>query len=228
MAPPAEKRSNQTPARVRVGIVDDHPLFRLGLRQALMQDAAIDVAWDVGSAADALRLLATDAVDVVLMDVHLGAPPDGVTAAAMITGKSSRTKVIMMSAFVDEDVLRAALQARAVGYLAKDLPPEEVRAAVKALANPAPAPPLTVVTNLLDRYQGRREPSPPRQSLLTAREVEVLAQIRQGRSNKEIARHLGITYPTVAKHVRHVLQKLQAKNRAHAASLGSRMVKSDH
>ena len=228
MARTGQKRGDRPSRRIHIGIVDDHPLFRLGLRQALAQEAGLEVAWDVGTATEALRLLATDGVEVVLMDVHLDTPPDGVTAAGMIVRQSANTRVIMMSAFVDEDVLRAALQARAVGFLAKDLRPAEVAAAVKALADPSQAAPLTVVTNLLDQRRTGRGTSPAGRSPLTVRELEVLGLIRQGRGNKEIARQLGIGYPTVAKHVRHVLQKLQARNRAHAASMARHMVRSDH
>ena len=226
------------PRLLRTGIVDDHPLFRVGLREALGQEEAVEVLWDVGSAEEALRLVAAHPVDVVLMDVTLKGELDGITAATLIHRDQPGVRVVMMSAMLDERVLLAALRARAVGYLGKDLTPELFVRSVRALVDPSTKAPMPVIHNLLDRYRRQRTATAgdrlrgDRSRLLSPREAEVLADVRDGRTNREIAARLGVSRPTIDKHVQQILRKLQARNRAHAASMqavpGKKMVSSHH
>lgn len=226
------------PRLLRMGIVDDHPLFRVGLREALGREEAVEVLWDAGSAEEALRLVAARAVDVVLMDVTLKGKMDGITAASHIHRDHSGVGVVMMSAMLDERVLLAALRARAVGYLAKDLPPELFVRSVRALVDPSTKAPMPVIHNLLDRYQRQGKATAgtrlrgDRSRLLSPREAEVLAHVREGQTNREIAARLGVSRPTIDKHVQQILHKLQARNRAHAAAMqaeaGKKMVSSHH
>ena len=212
-------------ARLRLGIVDDHPVFRLGLHQALREEGTTTPRWGVGSTAEALRLLAQEPVDVVLMDVNLGNASDGIEAARRIAEDYPAVKVIMVSASADEQILLAALQARAVGYLPKDLPPGDLIRSIRVLASPSSGAPLAVLHNLLDSIQGARPAAGignvAGPGSLSRRELQVIADIRAGRTNREIARRLGISTPTVNKHVQRILHKLQARNRAHAATIMS-------
>jgi len=210
---------------MRIGIVDDHPLFRLGLRQALDCQADIHVRWDAGSVGQARRLLDQAPVDVLLMDVNLGGYLDGVTAARSICRESPCVKVVMISAAIDDYIVLAAQQAGASGYLAKDLKPDEVARHIRAITSERGTVAGANGTNLMERFQNgvranarlRREVS--RLGRLTLRESQVLGEMRQGRTNREIAIRLGVSVNTINKHVHHLLKKLKVRNRAQAAIL---------
>lgn len=210
---------------MRIGIVDDHPLFRLGLRNALSEHADVRVRWDVASAGEARRRLSEAPVDVVLMDVNLGDLMDGIDATRAIVRAHPNTPVVMMSATVDDHVVFAAGKAGAAGYLAKDVQAEELVESLRALLGGSRTHYRRASGDLLQRFRkgratkgGGRSLYQPHQ-LLSGRESEVLAQIRAGRTNREIAARLGIAQTTVNKHVQKILKKLEARNRAQAASL---------
>jgi DNA-binding NarL/FixJ family response regulator len=205
-----------------VGIVDDHPMFRVGLRETLQAEPGVFVFWDVGSGEEALSCLETSAVDVVLMDVTLKGKLDGLAATALIRGRLPQVSVVMMSALVDDRTLIAARRARAHGYLSKDLAPDAFVRCLRALLNPTTWKPLPVPGNLLDGFEGGTTRVDSRRQgtqLLTLREAEVATYIRDGRTNREIGVQLGVSRPTIDKHVQKILVKLQARNRAHAVSL---------
>jgi DNA-binding NarL/FixJ family response regulator len=210
---------------MRVGIVDDHPLFRLGLRQALEQEEGISVAWDVGSVADARRVLRERTVDVILMDVHLGDDAGGVEATYALARERPEIKVVLISALIDDVVVRAARRAGAAGYLAKDVRPEQLARALRALATMSGSTRRSGSLNLIERVPLRRERrvaissgARRKPELLSPREMQVLSEIRAGRTNREIAQRLGISATTVNKHVHKILQKLSVKNRTLAAN----------
>ena len=210
---------------MRVGIVDDHPLFRLGLRQALDTEEGISVAWDVGSVAEARRMIRDRTVDVILMDVRLGDDAGGIEATYALARQQPQIKVVMISALIDDVVVRAARRAGAAGYLAKDVRPEQLARALRALATMSGPARRSGTLNLMESLpspQGRRvavKSGVHRQpELLSPREMQVLAEIRAGRTNREIAQRLGISTTTVNKHVHKILQKLSVRNRAHAAT----------
>jgi DNA-binding NarL/FixJ family response regulator len=191
----------------RLGIVDDHEVFRLGLKRLLERDA--EVVWDTGSPHEACSLATSAPVDAILIDLHLGGPLDGVELTRLLTARQPRLSVILMSGLPDERRLAEARLAGAAGYLPKELSASDLLAAISGLvgrrANGA-APPVRDLA-----------PGPG----LTAREREVLAQIRHGRTNREIAERLHISTATVNKHVRSVLSKLGVRNRSAAATLAA-------
>jgi DNA-binding NarL/FixJ family response regulator len=227
---------------MRVGIVDDHPLFRLGLRQALDHEEGISVAWDVGSVPEARRMLRDRATDVILMDVHLGDDAGGLEATYALVREQPQLKVVMISALIDDVVVRAARRAGAAGYLAKDVRPEQVASALRALATMSGSIGRSGTLNLMERLPRPRAQRiavtsgvPSRPALLSPREMEVLSEVRAGRTNREIAQRLGISATTVNKHVHKILQKLRVKNRTLAANrlpalvgAGHEMVSPDH
>jgi len=209
---------------MRIGIVDDHPLFRLGLRQALDCQTGIRVQWDVGSAGHARHLLGQAPVDVVLMDVNLGGYLDGLTATRSICRETPEVKVVMISAAVDDYIVLAAQQAGAAGYLSKDMKPDDVARHILAMTEGS-AVASTSGTDLMERFRNgvranaRRRQEVSRLGRLTLRETQVLVEMRQGRTNREIAVRLGISVNTINKHVQHVLDKLRVRNRSQAATL---------
>jgi DNA-binding NarL/FixJ family response regulator len=199
---------------IRLGIVDDHPAFRLGLRVMLERQKDMRVAWDLGSATKLLDTLASTPVDVVLMDLDLGQEPDGLAATRALKHAHPRIRVIVITASLDSETVGAARRAGANGYLAKDLPVADLLVAVRKLA--APVGSRTVTGDRLSAAGTGR--SSPTLGGLTKREQEVLAELKRGRTNREIALRLGVSVTTVNKHVQQVLKKLHVRNRGQAVA----------
>jgi DNA-binding NarL/FixJ family response regulator len=205
---------------IRLGIVDDHPTFRVGLKRLFEDEHGLDVAWDLGTLSEMTSAMASDPVDVVLLDLNLGPNEDSLAATRKLVDKQDGVVVIVISASFDLESVAAARQAGAHGYLPKDLPVSEMVAAVTSLAQNK-----TPNGAFVDFVSGRSARAEARHGL-TKRELDVVAELRRGRTNREIAGRLGVSVTTVNKHVQQVLKKLYVSNRSqavarlHAESLG--------
>jgi DNA-binding NarL/FixJ family response regulator len=224
-SPPVSARSGESDIAVpplRLGIIDDHPVYRLGLRRALQRQPDLLIVWDLASASELAGKLKQDPVDVVLMDVNLGGGVDGVTAAEALRRERNRVKVVLTSALADQERLSRAAAAGAAAYLPKDLTVSELLGALRSVARSE----KSITGDLLPRVSAARptrrrslQDLDHKPQLLSAREAQVLGEVRQGRTNREIARKLGISPTTVNKHVQQVLKKLKVRNRAQAATI---------
>ncbi|WP_139005611.1 response regulator [Arthrobacter crystallopoietes] len=215
---------------IRILLVDDHPVVRAGLRAMLSDFEGMTVAAEASDGAAALkeldRLAALgEPVDVVLMDLQMGAGMDGVTATARIkangdAGKADPPVLILTTYDTDADIL-AAVEAGAAGYMLKDAPPEQIREAVLAAAAGRTALAPEVAARLMGRI---RNPEPA----LSAREVQLVELLATGMPNKEIARKLFISEATVKTHLVHIYAKLGVENRtaAIAEAIKRRIVRS--
>jgi DNA-binding NarL/FixJ family response regulator len=215
--------SDSSAAVLRLGIIDDHPVYRLGLRRVLAHQPDLSVAWDLGSASDLTRMLKEDPVDMVLIDVNLGGGVDGLAATEVLRQEGHPVKVVLTSALADQERLLNAAAAGAAAYLPKDLTVPELVGALRSAARgerPIAGDLLSGldIAKVTERRRRKRDPD-SRPRLLSAREAEVLGQVRLGRTNAEIARKLGISVATVNKHVQQVLKKLKVRNRAQAATI---------
>jgi two-component system, NarL family, response regulator LiaR len=203
---------------IRVLIVDDHAVVREGLRTFLELQDGIDV---VGEAADGLQAVEqteTLKPDVVLMDLIMPRG-DGVQAMRSLQEQGSRSRVIVLTSFLDDERLLPAIEAGAAGYLLKDVEPSELARAIRtAHAGEAMIDP-TVAGRLLRTLAQPRHRSAGQDEGLTRREREVLELIALGHSNKRIALELGVAEKTVKTHVGHVLAKLGVADRTQAALL---------
>jgi DNA-binding NarL/FixJ family response regulator len=206
------------PDPIRVLVVDDHAVVREGLRTFLELQEGIEV---VGEAADGEQAVAQAAQlepDVILMDLvmpHL----DGIGAMRELRARSSASRVIVLTSFLDDERLMPALQAGAAGYLLKDVEPAELARAVRsACADEALIDP-TVAARLLQTLSSHESPRGAHDGIehLTRREREVLELIALGHSNKRIALELGVAEKTVKTHVGHLLAKLGVADRTQAA-----------
>jgi DNA-binding NarL/FixJ family response regulator len=200
---------------IRLGIVDDHPVFRLGLRRTFERENDLQVVWDLAAASGLAPKLAASPVDVVLMDLDLGPGQDSLGATRAIVGGPGNVKVIVISASLDTDAVTAARLAGASGFLPKDLPVDKVIEAVRALGAKGKGRPAFA------DFVSRRPEMHGSGTLtdgLTRREHQVLAELRRGCTNREIAARLGVSVPTVNKHVQQVLKKLRVKNRGQAVA----------
>jgi len=203
--------------QIRLGVVDDHPVFRLGLIRSLERANDLTVLWELGSVSGLDGLLETCPVDVVLMDLNLGPEQDALAATRAIRERHDTVKVIVISASLDWEGASAARAAGASGYLPKDLAVPDMVAAIRGLASPNFG---RLAFN--DMLGARPANGSARVSLrrgLTRREQEVLAELRRGRTNKEIAVRLSVSISTVNKHVQQVLKKLHVRTRTQAVAV---------
>jgi DNA-binding NarL/FixJ family response regulator len=194
-APPPRKS-------LRIGIVEDHPIFRVGLKRLLEREDGLSVEWEMSTARELPATLERHPVDVVLMDVQLGPGPSGFEATRALMAKWPRLTVIVLSGSLDPLAREQALAAGAAGFLAKDVNGTELISSVRRFAN-------------AEATLARRPDDG--QLVLSKRERQVLAEVRRGRTNREIAKALGVSTTTVNKHVQQILKKLRVTNRVQAA-----------
>ncbi len=211
--------------RLRVLIVDDHPVFREGLRHILEADESVCVVGEADTGDMALREARRQCPHVVILDVNMPTL-DGLQAARRICEKHRDMRVMLLTAFHDEEQMMRALRAGVSAYYAKDVPPEDLIAALhevrrgryvvqgRSMSRGELGRWLT--KRLGDAAQGGELPEEVCVPL-TTREMEVLQCVAQGMSNKEISRHLEISEQTVKNHMSAVLRKLSVDDRTQAA-----------
>ena len=212
--------------RIQLLLVDDHNLFRRGLRALLSQDERFEVVCEAGDIGEALRCLAqTPRPDVILLDNHLPGVR-GVDAIPALKDAAPGTRILMLTVSENEDDLAAALRAGADGYLLKTVESDQLaETIVKVLDGESVISPemLTKLVSVFRARPAETAPAPlepasgPSPDLLSPREREILLLIARGDSNKLIARALDIAETTVKIHVQHILRKLGLSSRVQAA-----------
>jgi DNA-binding NarL/FixJ family response regulator len=207
--------------RIRLMIVDDHAVVREGLRAFLGLQEDVEVVGEAADGSAALEQAELLRPDVILMDLVMPRL-DGVSAMRELRARLPQSRVIVLTSFLEDERLLPAIEAGAAGYLLKDTEPSELARAIRAAhAGEAVIDP-TVAARLVRALSKRAAPAADRSSALTKRELEVLALIGHGRSNKRIALELGISEKTVKAHVGHLLAKLGVADRTQAALLAVR------
>jgi DNA-binding NarL/FixJ family response regulator len=195
---------------IRVLVADDHGVVREGLRSFLALQDDIEVVGEAVDGEEAIEAVRRLSPDVALMDLVMPRM-DGIEAIRHIRDESPRTRVIVLTSFVDEDKMLPAVRAGAAGYLLKDVEPQELVTAIRTVHGGAALLHPAVVAELV------REAGSPRGDGLTEREREVLVLIARGRANKAIAFELGVSEKTVKTHVSNILGKLGLTDRTQAA-----------
>ncbi|MEU8631050.1 response regulator transcription factor [Amycolatopsis sp. NPDC048633] len=205
---------------IRVVVVDDQELMRVGFRMVLGAQADIDVVGEAGDGAQAIRLAEELRPDVVLMDVRMPVL-DGVEATKRIVADGT-ARVLVMTTFDLDEYVYSALQGGASGFLLKDTQPGHLVSALRAVASGDAVVSPSVTRRLLDRFVGTGG-APMRDTaeldVLTDREREVLVLIAKGMSNLEIAEALFLSEATVKTHVGRILSKLDLRDRVQAVVL---------
>lgn len=211
-------------APIRVALVDDQQLVRAGFALVINSQPDMEVTLEAGDGAQALRLLTSHQVDVVLMDIRMPTM-DGLAATAQLTDAgTSRVggvpRVVILTTFdLDEYVLQA-IKAGASGFLLKDAPPEEMLTAIRTVhsgdAVIAPSSTRRLIAHLATVLPDEQKAPATILDSLTEREREVLVLMARGRSNSEIATDLFVAEATVKTHVGRVLAKLDARDRVQA------------
>ncbi|WP_113719269.1 response regulator [Arthrobacter dokdonensis] len=202
---------------IRVLLVDDQPLLRMGFRLILEGEDDLDVVGEASNGIEALAAVDRLAPDVVLMDVRMPLM-DGIEATGKISASASEAKVIILTTFDLDEYGFAGLQAGASAFLLKDVAPAELVNAVHLVASGDAVVAPRITARLLENFvrsQPARTPMPrdPLLEELTPRELEVALAIAQGLSNAEIAHQLFLSEATVKTHVRRILTKLHLRDR---------------
>ncbi|MFM6985516.1 MAG: response regulator [Hydrogenophaga sp.] len=215
---------------IRLLLVDDHTLFRRGLKALLSQDGRFHVCGEAGDIGEALRCLQQQAPDVILLDNHLPGVR-GVEAIPALKEAAPAVRVLMLTVSENENDLAAALQAGADGYLLKTVESDQLAETIVKVMDGESVISPEMMTKLVAAFRARPAadpvgspvpPEPPREAapgadLLSPREREILLLIARGDSNKLIARELDIAETTVKIHVQHILRKLGLSSRVQAA-----------
>lgn len=198
---------------IRILLIDDHPLFRKGVAQLVRADDELELAGEASDGVSGLALATETDPDLILIDLNMKSV-NGIETLRRLKASGVRGRCVMLTVSDDERDVLDAMKAGADGYLLKDMEPEELCQRIKQsvagtmvldgsvaglLAHALNAPPAATHTDL------------------TEREREILGLLSDGRSNKEIARVLGISDATVKVHIKHVLSKLNMKSRLEAA-----------
>ncbi len=201
----------------RVILVDDHQMVRQGLLFFLSTQPGISVVGEAETGEDAVRLVAEQQPDIVLMDIVLPGM-SGIDALRVIREEHPAVEVIMLSSFVDDEKVEQAIQMGAAGYLMKDVDPGELAEAIRATRRGEMYLHPEAARRLAETLRpGPNEQQEPLPATLTEREREVLELVAHGLTNQEIADQLDITLKTVKAHVSSILQKLRLENRVQAA-----------
>ena len=197
---------------ISVYLVDDHPFVREGLKTYLGTKKEIEVVGESDNGEQAVEEIESLDIDVAIIDLHLPGM-DGIEVCRRIKSATISTQLIVLSSFSDDQEVIAAIDAGAISYLMKDSPPQKLFETIVAARKGEPILHPRIARKLMKRVSKPENSYEP----LTAREKEVLAEMANGHSNKEIGEKLYISDKTVKTHVSNILRKLDVKDRTQAA-----------
>ncbi|KXP14199.1 response regulator transcription factor [Tsukamurella pseudospumae] len=204
---------------IRLLLVDDQDLVRLGLHRILRRRDGFEVVAECSDGDEVARAVTDSAPDVVLMDLRMKRM-SGMEATRRVTGNNGAPPVLVLTTFRDDDLLSEALRAGASGFVLKDSPAEELIRAVRLVAAGEAVLDPAVTGRVLETYRAApvatAAPSGPAITRLTSREIDVLALVGRGMSNDDIAAELVISIVTVKSHIGSIFTKLDVRNRAEA------------
>lgn len=206
---------------LRVLLVDDHEVVRLGLKALLSEYPEFEVVAEAENGYQAVRLTLEKSPDVVVMDVRMPGM-SGIDACREIRRQRPGVRVLMLTSYAEEELLTEAIRAGACGYILKRVGSANLVEALRAVARgETPIDPM-MTTHLLSPQRRRHNEELDLVESLSEREREILAHIAQGETNREIAASLGLSEKTVRNYVSLLLQKLHLSNRAEAAAFAVR------
>lgn len=204
--------------KIRVVLVDDHAIVRLGLMTLINDQPNMEVAGEAGTAHEAVQLIERLRPDVVLMDIRMPGE-GGLEATRQITERFPDIKVVMLTSYADDVLLVRAIRAGAVGYVLKQVGNEELLRAIAAAARgEALLDPSTTARLLARVRETERQAEADAFRDLSDRELDVLAEVVQGKTNAEIGRALNLSEKTARNYLSNILDKLGLANRVELAT----------
>ncbi|WP_265447678.1 response regulator [Flexivirga meconopsidis] len=217
-----DRAARDTPAArsLRVLLVEDYAIYRRGLQTVLELEDGIELVGDVGTATEAVERTVALAPDVLVLDIYL---PDGngLEVCRAVKAAVPQTQILMLTASDEEADLVEAIKAGATGYLLKDVAPEQLPGAIRAVAAGQALLSPSLASTLLSEFAAMVRSTPQASTdpvpALTEREREVLRHVARGWSNRRVAEELFISENTVKNHVRNILDKLHLRSRVEAA-----------
>ena len=201
--------------RIRVLVVDDHPIVRKGIRHLLETEPEIEMVGEAANGREAVRKFVDVKPDVVLLDLVMP-ELDGIGAIRAIKLAADHARILVLTTFASDDKLFPAIRAGALGYLLKDTEPEELVQAIKRAHSGEISLSPAIAQKVLNEISGSPD-RPLTADPLTGREVEVLGLLAKGLANRQIAEQLVISEATVRTHVGNILGKLHLASRTQAA-----------
>lgn len=204
--------------KIRILLVDDHDIVRLGLMTLLNDQLDMEVVGEASTALEAVNATEKLAPDVVLMDIRLPGE-GGIEAAHQITTRFPKSKVVMLTSFADDELVIRAISAGAVGYVLKQVGNEELLRAIQAAARGEALLDPSTTARLLSRVrETERKADEDAFRTLSNREMDVLIHLAKGKTNAEIGRKLNLSEKTVGNYISTMFEKLHLNNRIELAA----------
>jgi len=202
---------------IRILIVDDHPVVRQGLRSLLASHADLEIVGEAEDGAQVLPLLAERQADVILLDLQMKVQ-GGIEVARRVRASHPEVKIIVLTTYDDESLLREAMEAGVHGFLLKSVSHETLPDSIRAVMRGERLLSPTLVSNVLDQYQELAQSQAQKEAGLTPVELQVLAIIAAGGGNKDLAEKLFWSEATVKRRVQEIIEKMRVANRAQAVA----------
>ena len=199
-------------AKIRIMIIDDHPVVRAGLESMLSTQPDMEVVASASSGLEALALLETRTADIILMDLRMSGM-SGLETIRAINLRPDPPLILVLTSFDAEEDIYQSVGAGAQGYILKDAPQERLLEAIRLVRAKKRYFPADIAARLIERMA---------RSNLTPRERQVLQLVAKGLTNKEIGRALGISDNTARNHVNSIIEKLEVSDRTEAATIAIR------
>ncbi len=200
---------------IRLLIVDDHPVVRQGLRSLLGVNPGFEIVGEAEDGAQVLPFLADHAVDVILLDIQMR-DRSGIQVARRVRSVHPNVKVVLLTTYDDESLLREAMEAGVHGYLLKSVSHETLPDAIRAVMRGEKLLSPKLVSSVVDQYQRLAQSQAQKDAGLTTDELQVLAALAEGASNKDLAEKFFWSEATVKRRIQEIVEKMGATNRTQA------------
>ncbi len=200
---------------IRVLIVDDHPVVRQGLRSLLAGHSDLEIVGEAVDGSEVLPLLTKHPADVILLDIQMKGQ-SGIEVARRVRAAHPNVKIVILTTFDDESLLREAMEAGVHGYLLKSVSHETLPDSIRAVMRGEKLLSPNLVSSVINQYQKLAQTQAQKEAGLTPDELQVLAAIAEGASNKDLAEKFFWSEATVKRRVQEIVEKMGVSNRTQA------------